>query len=226
MRRTLRSDIRSRIQTASARTWLGIFVVVACGVAIGLLGQAGDQVPGAPAYITALGAPWMLLAFALGALARKPLLGGIAGAAALVIGTEAYYLALVGTVGGPRTVFYAAAMGIGWGGAAVFAGGFAGAVGGWWRSECSEQERSVAGALPGALLAGEALLLSQEWTAPGARALIAVELLIGVGLLWVHIGTSRRVAIACAAACALTLVVIASEHSVRFTLHAAGWGGA
>ena len=148
-----------------------------------------------------------------------------AGAAALVIGTEAYYLALVGTAGGP-TVFYAAAMGIGWGAAAVVAGGFAGAVGGWWRSECSDQERSVAGALPGALLAGEALLLSQEWTAPGARALIAAELMIGIGLLWIHIGTSRRVAIACAAACALTMVVVASEHSVRFTLHAAGWGGA
>jgi Family of unknown function (DUF6518) len=221
----LRQEARTRLETASVRTWLGILIVVGCGVGIGLAGQAGDQVPGAPAYITALGAPWMLLAFALGALCRKPLLGALAGGAALVIGTEAYYLALIAETDG-KTIFYATAMGIGWGGAAAVAGGLAGAVGGWWRSECSEHERSVAGALPGALLTGEALLLSQEWTAPGARALIAAELMAGLGLLWIHIGTSRRVLIAGAAACALTMAVVLGEHSVRETLHAAGWNGA
>jgi hypothetical protein len=225
MRRTLRSDIRLRMQTASARTWLGILVVVGCGVAIGLAGQAGDRVPGAPAYITALGAPWMLLAFVLGALARKPLLGAIAGGVALVIGTEAYYLAQIALTDG-RTLFYATAMGIGWGGSAVVAGALAGGIGGWWRSECSDQERSIAGALPGALLTGEALLLSQEWTQPAARALVAVELMAGLGLIWIHIGTSRRAFIAAAAACALTMAVVLGEHSVRETLHAAGWNGA
>jgi hypothetical protein len=213
------------MQTASARTWLGIFLVVGCGVAIGLAGQAGDKVPGAPAYITALGAPWMLLAFSLGALARKPLLGALAGGAALVIGTEAYYLAQIALTDG-RTIFYATAMGIGWGGSAAIAGALAGSVGGWWRSECSEQERSVAGALPGALLTGEALLLSQEWTAPAARALVAAELMLGIGLLWLHIGTSRRVFVAAVAACGLTMAVVLGEHSVRETLHAAGWNGA
>jgi hypothetical protein len=213
------------MQTASTRTWLGICAVIGCGVMIGLLGQAGEKVPGAPAYITALGAPWMLLAFALGALARKPLLGALAGAAALVIGTEAYYLAQIALTDG-RTIFYATAMGIGWGAASAVAGAIAGAIGGWWRSERSERERSIAGALPGALLTGEALLLSREWTAPAARALVGAELLIGVALLWLHIGTSSRVAIAFAAACGLTMAVAFGEHSVRETLHAAGWNGA
>src|SRR3954447_16327779 len=118
------------MQSASARTWLGIFLVVGCGVTIGLAGQAGDRVPGFSMYVTALGAPWMLLAFALGALARKPLLGALAGGAALVIGTEAYYLAQI--VGPNSHPVYATAMGIGWGAASAVSGALAGAVGGWW----------------------------------------------------------------------------------------------
>src|SRR3546814_9456457 len=42
----------------------------------------------------------------------------LAGGAALVIGTEAYYLVLIAATEG-RTIFYATAMGIGWGVAAA-----------------------------------------------------------------------------------------------------------
>ena len=65
------------------RTALLAAVVVLATAALGVLAQVGDAAPGVPSRATALGAPWLLAGFALGALWRRPIAGALAGGFAL-----------------------------------------------------------------------------------------------------------------------------------------------
>src|SRR5690242_7438547 len=96
--------------------------------------QGGDHVVDTPYRLTSLGGPWLLFAFAAGATIRRPWHGALAGMAVLVVATGAYYTVLLG-VHGRASAHYAAAMLVGWGAAAAFAGALFGVAGTLWRTQ-------------------------------------------------------------------------------------------
>lgn len=78
-----------------------VAALLAAATLVGVAAQLGDAAPGVPSRATALGAPWLVAAFATGALLRRPLPAALGGAVLLAGGTMAYYaiqLALTGHV--------------------------------------------------------------------------------------------------------------------------------
>src|SRR4051794_41816115 len=73
---------------AATRAALG---AVVGGVAIGLVGRASVQTTEVVAWLSRLGAPWLLTAFLVGAWVGSRRAGAVAGGAALAIGTAVYY---------------------------------------------------------------------------------------------------------------------------------------
>src|SRR5262245_43958949 len=125
---------------------LAALAVAAC--AWGVLGHAGDGLSGGR-WLTALGAPWLLVGFAAGAIAARDRLarGALAGAVALILGVVAYYIddAIL-----HQSHLYDAAMTVAWSAAAAPVGAIAGAAG------ASVWKRPAAGLLPAAALIAEA----------------------------------------------------------------------
>jgi hypothetical protein len=196
--------------------------VLVVGAAWGVGGQAADRVIGG-AYLTALGAPWLVLAFLTGALLPRrsgPWTAASAGAALLVAGVLAYYV-----VHAVRRGFYdrttMVLVVIAWSSAAVVAGGLFAAAGRHWRRTGSPW----AGAVPAAALLGEAFALAGQWRSPGAQAAVTLELLGGVALLAVVAARSRRSVGVLAAACGLAVACGIAEVEVRELARAAGWSG-
>ena len=99
-------------------------VLLAAG-ALGVAGQLGGALPGVPSRATALGAPWLVAAFAAGALLRRPLRAAAGGAVLLAAATVAYYAVRVGVHegGGTREL---AGIAIAWAAAALAAGALMG----------------------------------------------------------------------------------------------------
>ena len=75
-------------------------VLLAAG-ALGVAGQLGGALPGVPSRATALGAPWLVAAFAAGALLRRPWRAAAGGAVLLAAGTVAYYAGRAGRASSP-----------------------------------------------------------------------------------------------------------------------------
>jgi hypothetical protein len=196
-------------------------------IAGGLLGggmQVAEPVFGLPNEVTALGAPWLVSAFAVGAFVRRTVVAGVAGALLLTTGTVLYYAALV--VGyGRGAGDYATVMTVTWGTLAGAAGGAMAVAGSAWRT-ASGTRGAVLGALPAAALAGEAALLSLSWRGGMSGMALALELLTGVAVLVVL--SRRRVPVtqALASAVALAFAFAVVEAEVRDLMRAAGWHGA
>jgi Family of unknown function (DUF6518) len=190
---------------------------LALAVAFGLAVQGGDRIVDVPHRLTALGGPWLLLAFAAGVTVRRPWHGALAGAAVLVVATGAYYAVLLG-VYGRAAAHYAAVMLVGWGAASALAGAVFGYAGTLWRS------RPQAAALPGAALIAEALVLAVEPTFLDAHRLLALEALAGAGL-WLVLAR-RRFLQTMALGLLLVIPLALAADGVRDTLRAAGWAGA
>lgn len=210
--------------------WRPLGLAIAGALALGLAGRiavhAGGSLPhgGAIAAVghtaVALGAPWLAVAWIVGAYAGSRMRGALSGAAALALGTGAWYLLSV-TTGAPAS--YAAPVAVAWGAVALGAGalfGFAGAT--WRRGEPTA--RAAALALLAGGFAGEALLLMGEWSGRAAVAVLGAELFAAVGLL---MGARRRapVALTLAYFVAATVVVFQTESLVRETLRLTGWAG-
>jgi hypothetical protein len=196
--------------------------VLMVGAAWGVGGQAADRVIGGK-YLTALGAPWLVLAFLAGALLPRrsgPWTAAAAGAALLVAGVFAYYV-----VHALRRGFYdrttMVLVVVAWSFAAVAAGGLFGAAGHHWR----RTGHGWAGALPAAALLGEAFALAGQWRSPGAHAAVTLELRGGVALLAAVAARSRRATPVLAAAAGLAIVCGVAEIEVRELARAAGWSG-
>lgn len=198
-------------------------VIVAAGAAWGWFGQVGDQVF-LLRWLTGLGAPWLLVAFAAGALVRDSRAALVAGAAVTVVGIGAYYASMVAIVG-PDTLRYAARIGLAWGFVGVLAGALFGWAGAVWRGGHGGAA-AIAAAVPFAVLAGEVLALSGEWFSPGARLALTLELTAAGVLLAALVPKDRRFAITVGAAVVLALILGMAEADVRETLRAAGWSGA
>jgi hypothetical protein len=196
--------------------------VLACALALGGGMQIAEPLLGLPNSVSALGAPWLVCAFAVGALAARVPAGAAAGAALLVAGTGLYYAALVYGYGGSE-LRYAVTMTLVWGAAAALGGAGMGALGAAWRDATGTRAVLLA-ALPAAALAGEAVLLLLSWD-EGAGAL-AAELLMAAALLCLL--SRRRVPLPAAALAATVLAVVfaGAEAEIRDVMRAAGWHGA
>ena len=248
-------------------------VVLACALLLGGGMQVAEPLLGLPNSVSALGAPWLVCAFAVGALtaihARRAARGAVAagretaalstssaghewsaapgrraarrirgvaagwrasgrvrgaaaGAALLVSGTGLYYAALVYGYG-PSELRYALTMTLAWGVVAAAAGGVMGALGALW-SRATGRRAVLLGALPAAVLAGEALLLRLSWGR--AAFALAAELLLAAVLLGLL--TWRRASLRAAVVTAALLAVAfaGAEAELRVIMRAAGWHGA
>jgi hypothetical protein len=203
---------------------LTIFGVLIAGALLGGGVQVAEGVFGLPNAVSALGAPWLVSAFAVGALIRRPVAAAVAGALLLGTGTALYYAAIV-VAYGRSSGDYAAAMTVAWGSIAGVAGAGMAVAGCAWRS-ASGAWAALLTALPAAALVGEAVLLWFDWGGGLGGVALAAELACGVAAL-LALGW-RRVPIshALASALGLALAFALAEAEIRAIMRAAGWRGA
>jgi hypothetical protein len=205
-----RSIVRPALLALVAAAGLGVAGRVAIHAGSGL--PYGDALASAGRAFVALGAPWLAVAWAVGAASRRPLVGAATGAVTLAGATVAWYSLSV-AAGGAATVYYAWPVAPAWAVVALAAGGVFGLAGAAW-------PRAVE--LPAGALAGEALLLVGEWSGRAAQAVLALEL--GVAMALVGVAARRRPAVVpLAAACALAMAF--GEDAVRDALRLTGWEG-
>jgi hypothetical protein len=199
-------------------------------VGLGVVGRvavhAGGQLPHGADVVAlgraavALGAPWLAVAWAIGAIAGSRTQGAAGGAFALGLGTGLWYLLTIVTGGRAAAAVPVAA---GWGAVALAAGALFGLAGATWRHGSPIARSAGLATLAGAL-AGEALLLAGEWSGRAAQVILGAEIAVAVTLVMV---ARRR------APLALTVVLFAvsavalalGEETVRDALREAGWAG-
>lgn len=199
------------------------FALVAGAVTVGVVGQLAGAAPGVPHLATALGAPWLVAAFAAGGLLRRPVTGALGGAVLLAGGTLVYYLVRVALA--PRLgIVDNAAIAVGWALAAAVAGAGMGVLGALWRR--SARPSPLLAAVPAAALAGEALLLASEWRSRTAAVVLAAELLVAALVLLACARRRAALPAAALAACVLAAVFAVGESEVRGAMRAVGWNGA
>jgi Family of unknown function (DUF6518) len=209
-----------------------VLLTLAAALILGVGGRAlvragwelprGEELASAGAVAKALGAPWLAAAWGLGALAGSRLHGAVAGAAALVLGTVCWYFVSL-ALSGPGAVHYVVPVSMAWSLVAGTAGAAFGLVGAMWR-DGSAAARAVSIALLAGALAGEAVLLSGEWTGRAARLVLGLELLAAMTALML----SRRRAplILTLGLFVLAAVTFAGvEDAARDTVRLVGWSG-
>src|SRR5436190_14078430 len=208
-RRMARYGLRPAVLALGAAVALGLAGRVAVHGSDGALAAAGHAA-------LALGAPWLVVAWLVGAGVGSRAGGALAGAFALALGTGAWYLLTV-AAGGRAAVYYAFPVAPAWALVAAGAGAAFGVAGAAWRSG-----RVSALALPAGALAGEALLLAGEWSGRAARTVLTLELALGAAL--VVFAARRRPSVVLVAAVAAAAFAI-GEGAVREALRSAGWLG-
>jgi len=206
-----------------------VLLAVAIGLLVGVAGQTGPDLHPALRWVVALGVPWLVAAFAAGAMLGNRARGALAGATALVIGTLVYYALRVGLGGGGPLGHGFALAGApvvaGWCVAAAGGGAVFGLAGALWRR--GGPVATVTGsALVGGALVGEALLLGQEWSGRGAQLVLAAELAAGVGVVLLLTRRAVLVVPALVLTALVAVVVGVTEDGVRDALRGVGWGGA
>jgi hypothetical protein len=208
---------------SSRSVTIGIAVLVAGGLLGGGV-QVAEGVFGLPNEVTALGAPWLVAAFAAGAFVRRRVVAALAGALMLSTGTALYYAAIV-VAYGHNAEQYATVMTATWGTLAGAAGAAMALSGAAWRSATGARGALLA-ALPAAALAGEAVLLSFIWSGGVSGIALALELAAGLAVLlllsWRRLPLGQALGSAVALAVGFALV----ESEVRGLMRAAGWHGA
>ena len=201
-----------------------VLAAIAGGVAIGLIGRASVQTTEVVAWTSRLGAPWLMTAFAVGAVVADRRRGALAGGAALAIGTAVYY-AVFHFVEQRIGLGYAVVVGGAWAAVGVGIGAVFGYAGAAWRAPGERWARVIATAALGGALIGEAVLLMTRWDDPTAHAILTAELAIGA--LIPFVAARRRdwpAALALGTTFAVTAVVL--EAYARAALRVVGWGGA
>jgi hypothetical protein len=197
-----------------------IAIVLLAGAALGLAGRWSDYGSEPLTLLFALGSPWVVLAFALGALSPGRLEGAAAGATGLAVSVAVYYatmLLLERQVGGG----YAASMTLVWGAPALALGALLGCAGAAVREPAA---RLPAAALLGGALAGEALLfLSRGYEGEEAAVLLG-QLTLGC-VLPLAAGSARRHD-AVVLTGALAFMALVGNAALRVLARRYGWGGA
>jgi hypothetical protein len=176
----------------------------------------GDELAAAGRAAVALGAPWLCVAWLVGAAAGGRLSGAVAGGLALALATVAWYSLSV-AAGGRATIYYAWPVAPAWALVALGAGVACGLAGAAWRSG-----HASALALPAGALAGEAMLLAGQWTGRAAQAVLTLELLLAAALTLV-IARRRPAALPLVLVAAVAMAI--GADAVRDALRSVGWEG-
>jgi hypothetical protein len=200
-----------------------VLAAVLAGVFIGLLGRVSGHLPEAVNWATALGGPWLVTAFAVGAVVRNRVWSVLAGGAALTCGVGVYY-SVFHWIQGSTSLHYAVVVGLAWGVVAFFAGGLFAYAGAAWRDGERWAHVTAAAALGGALL-GEAFLLLAHWEDPTARLVLMCELMVGA-LVPVLSARRRELPAAVVLGLVFAVAVFAAEGYTRAALRTVGWAGA
>jgi hypothetical protein len=207
---------------------IGLGVVGRYAGEAGLLAHAGPLAEPAARlgpWVIALGAPWLAVAWVLGALARVPWLGALAGAVALVGGTGAWYAFTVWQMG-RGALDYAVPVAFGWSLASIAAGVVFGGAGALWRSARSDWTRAFGASVLAGSFIGEAIELATIWDGRAARAVLTVEFVLGAALTVVLlISRPRALIVGIALTAVVALVAAGAEHEVRHALRHVGWNG-
>jgi hypothetical protein len=203
------------------RTLIAVLVLV-CAGALGGGMQVAEPLLGLPNSVSALGAPWLVCAFAVGALVTRPAMAVAAGATLLTTATGLYYAALVYGYGDSE-LDYATTMALVWGAAAAVAGGGMALAGSVWH-DARGRRAVLLGTVPAAALAGEAVLLAVSWG--GASVALAAELVLAVALMGVVTWKHASLPTALLGAAVLAVGFAGAEAGLRDVMRAAGWHGA
>lgn len=194
----------------------------------GLLAHAGPLAEPAGRlgpWVVALGAPWLAVAWGLGALARRPLPAATAGAIVLAGATGAWYALTVWTHG-RAALSYAVPVWFGWTVAALAAGAAFGAAGALWRSPPTDAARALGVAVLSGALIGEAMLLQFLWDGRAARVVLTLEVLAGVVAPALLLRRARDLLpLALVLTAVLAIAAAGAEYVVRETLRDVGWAG-
>jgi hypothetical protein len=203
---------------------LGVAARLAAGAGlIAFAGPVAEPAGQLGRWVIALGAPWLAVAWALGALARRPALGAVAGAVALTGGTGAWYVLSVST---GASLHYALPVAVGWSAASVASGLAFGAAGALWRTGATVRTRALGLAVLAGCLIGEVALLVTVWNGRAARAVLAVELAVGVASPFVLARRrGRELPLALAMTVVVALLAAGAESAVRDALANVGWRG-
>ena len=209
-----------------------VLLILVAALALGVGGRVlvrvgwelprGEDLATAGSTATALGAPWLAAAWALGALAGSRLRGALAGAAALVLGTLCWYFVSL-ALHGDSAVSYVVPVSMAWSLVAGAAGAAFGLIGALWRDGHTVARAASIALLAGAL-AGEAVLLAGKWTGQAASLVLGLELLAATVALML---SRRRAPIMLT----LGLFVVAAvamagaEDAARDTVRLVGWQG-
>ncbi len=193
---------------------------VASGGLVGLAARASDYGPRPAHWIGALGAPWLLIAFLNGTLARHRRDAALAGAFAIVSGVVAYYLSMW-LIEHHTVVDYAAAMIVGWSLAGVVVGMPFG-LAGWHARFGSERSASLAMAVLVAALTAEAAYGLLVWQNRYAQAIAVLEISAAAVIA---IGSGRTLRVTAFAA-PLTVALLFCELTVTTLMRGMGWAGA
>jgi hypothetical protein len=192
-------------------------VVLASGVALGVIGRLSDGWPDDLRVLFALGSPWVAVAVLVGASEPGRRRAAVAAAAALLLSVVVYYVVMAGVERRVGPV-YATAMIAGWGGLAVVVGAVFGAAGSALRAPAA----APAAALIGGALAGEALLFLAHGSS--ATALLLGQLALGLTIAIGFAPPERRARLfALTAAIAGASFVI--DAAARLAMRRYGWGG-
>ncbi|HEY8582332.1 MAG TPA: DUF6518 family protein [Capillimicrobium sp.] len=176
-------------------------------------------------WAVALGAPWLAVAWAIGALARRPAPAVAAGALVLAGGTWAWYALTVWTLG-RRGLAYAMPVALWWTVAAVAAGAAFGLAGALWRSSPVGWARALGVAVLAGALIGEAMLLQFLWDGRAARVVLTAEVLAGVLAPALLLRRARDLLpLALVLTAVIAVAAAGAEHVVREALRDVGWGG-
>jgi hypothetical protein len=216
------------LATIAAAIGLGVAARYASGA--GLIAHAGPIAEPAGKlgpWVVALGAPWLAVAWALGAVARRVDAGAVAGALALAGGTGAWYAFTVWQVG-RGALGYALPVSMAWAMAAIVAGAVFGIAGALWRTGSTDGGRALGAAVLAACFIGEAVLLATIWNGRAARVVLSAELLFGLALPFLLLGgrhQRRALALALLLTAVLAVFAAGAESVVRDALRHVGWGG-
>ncbi|HEX6474044.1 MAG TPA: DUF6518 family protein [Candidatus Limnocylindria bacterium] len=180
------------------------------GVALGLFSGLGDQLPAdtplhvAVALANAAG-PWLVTAFAVGALVGTPVAGAITATLALIAAVATYYLTIYALGFSVADLMRSAGV---WLAVSIVVGPVLGAAGGAWRRPRRPLHRI-----------GAAALLAGALAAEGVLRLIQVEAWTGLDLARTDIQVGL---IELAAAAVLPAVLLSSGERLRGYLATAG----
>lgn len=196
------------------------------GVLLGLVARGGDRAALQTVhYLTALGGPWLVVAFAAGALsgAGSRRAGALRGAACVITGVVTYYLVMwrVEHLTGPQ---YAVPVAVAWSAGGAVVGACFGWLGAAWRADGSGRARWAA-VLCGGLL-GEALLLHELWVRPAAQYAVTAQA-VGAVVLLAVLAPRPRTWPAVVPVLAVTATGFAvAAYILREGARVVGWAGA